>query len=50
MHAKLKYVVDRTYLEKSLVKSLTNFFGVPKGDGDIRMVCDATMLGLNDAL
>ena len=39
------YIKDGGY-----VKSTTGFFDVPKGEGDIRMVYDATKCGLNDVL
>lgn len=32
------------------MKSLTSFFAVPKGEGDIRVVYDATRSGLNNAI
>ena len=32
------------------MKSLTGFFAVPKGEDDIRIVYDASVCGLNDAL
>jgi hypothetical protein len=47
---KLKTVLDRRYLEKEYVKSLTTFFGVSKGTDDIRVVFDGTGSGLNAAL
>ena len=40
-----KYIKDGGY-----VTSTTGFFDVPKGEGDIRMVYDATKCGLNDVL
>jgi hypothetical protein len=30
--------------------SLTSFFEVPKGEDDIRMVCNASVSGLNDSI
>jgi len=47
---KIVKVLDRRYIGIGEVKSLTNFFHVPKGEGDIRMVYDATKSGLNDAV
>jgi len=46
----LSKVVARRYVSKGLVKSLTKFFSVPKGEDNICMVYDASALGLNDAL
>jgi hypothetical protein len=47
---KLEGVRKRKYIDKGSVKSLTSYFGVPKGDRDIRMVYDATRSRLNDSL
>lgn len=47
---KLNCIRDRGYVEAGVVESLTNFFCVPKGEDDIRMVYDGTASGLNDAL
>ena len=47
---KLDKVVRRRYLAPKLVLSLTGYFSIPKGEGDIRMVYDATKCKLNDAL
>lgn len=47
---KLENVRRKGYIEKGEVKSLTNYFAVPKGKSDIRMVYDATKSRLNDAL
>jgi hypothetical protein len=47
---KLKLVRDKGYLVPGEVKSLTSFFTVPKGDGDVRMVYDGTKSGLNAQL
>lgn len=47
---KIKKVVERGYIVPGYVKSLTSFFAVPKGEGDIRVVYDATRSGLNDAI
>ncbi|KAL7559822.1 hypothetical protein ACA910_003985 [Epithemia clementina (nom. ined.)] len=49
--AKLSKVRQRGYITPlENIKSLTNFFSVPKGDADIRMVYDGTKSGLNAAL
>lgn len=48
--AKLNNVRWKNYIAQGHVKSLTNCFDVPKGEGDIRMVYDATKSGLNDVL
>ncbi len=42
--------VDRGYIVPGLVKSLTSYFSVPKGENDLRMVYDATKSGLNASL
>ena len=47
---KLKSPIERGYLEKGLVKNLTGYLPVPKGDKDIRIVYDATKCGLNERL
>ena len=47
---KLRDVRWKQYIDKGEVKSVTSFFDVPKGDGDIRMVYNATSSGLNDAV
>ena len=43
-------VKSRSYISGGIVVNLTALFYVPKGDDDIRLVCDLTALGLNDAL
>ena len=48
--SKLNKVLDRRYLGKGIVKSLTAFFDVPKGAEDIRMVYDGTVNGFNDCI
>ena len=48
--AKLKAVRDKRYISEGMVKSLTSFFAVPKGDTDIRIVYDLSACGLNEAL
>ena len=50
MKAKVLKVMLRGYLKIGLVKSLINYFAVPKGDKDIRMVYDGTASGFNDAV
>jgi hypothetical protein len=47
---KLENVAQKGYIQPGQVLSLTKYFAVPKGDQDIRMVYDATISGLNDAL
>ena len=48
---KLSKVIGRGYFDQNLpVESLTDFFDVPKGPTDIRMVYNGTSSGLNDAL
>ncbi len=47
---KLSQVRLRRYIGPGLVKSLTDYFDVPKGDSDIRMVYNGTSCGLNDEL
>jgi len=47
---KLSKFRDRGYMERGAVKSLTPYFTVPKGDGDVRVVFDGTRSGLNDSL
>ena len=50
MRDKLKTVRKRRYICKGGVKNTTTYFGVPKGEDDIRVVYDATSSGLNDTL
>ena len=45
--SKITKIVKRGYLEKGYVRSLINFFAVPKGESDIRIVYDGTKCGLN---
>jgi len=47
---KLISVRSRRYIVPGSVHSLTNYFAVPKGPSDIRMVYDASRSGLNRAL
>ncbi len=48
--SKLCKVRNKGYIVSGEVHSLTSFFSVPKGDGDIRMVYDASKSGLNSKL
>lgn len=50
VRVKLNSIRDRGYVESGVVESLTNFFNVPKGEDDIRMVYDGTASGLNASL
>ena len=50
MIKKLHKVQERGYVVPGHVTSLTNYFCVPKGNDDIRMVYDATQCGLNEAV
>jgi hypothetical protein len=45
----LTIALEQIYFEEGLVKSLTSFFGVSKGDLNIHMVYDGTLYGLNKA-
>jgi len=47
---KVGNVLKKGYIGKGKVESLTSYFDVPKGEGDRRMVYDATKCGLNDAI
>ncbi len=47
---KIDKVIQRKYLHQTYIKSLINFFDVPKGESDIRLVYDGTKSGLNDAV
>jgi len=47
---KIQKVIDRRYLNEGYVKSLINYFAVPKGITDIRVVYDGTKSGLTDAV
>ena len=40
----------KPYIDSGFVFSVLNYFGVPKGESDIRMVFDATKCELNAAL
>jgi hypothetical protein len=47
---KLSILRSKGYIKKGRVNSLTGYFAVPKGDGERRMVFDASHSGLNAAL
>ena len=48
---KLSTVLQRGYLDQEPpISSMTDFFAVPKGDADIRMVYNGTSCGLNEVL
>jgi hypothetical protein len=50
MKAKLQEPLQRRYIERGPIQSLTGYFAVPKGDSNIQMVYDASKSGLNAAL
>ena len=50
MTKKLHKVIERGYIGKGEVKSLTSFFSVRKGNDDIRMVYNGTINGFNDCV
>ena len=52
VRAKLRKVIERRYVrtEGVRIKSLNRYFGVPKGDDDVRMVYDGTANGLNNCI
>ena len=50
MGEKINKVRERVYILPGEAKLLTGFFAVLKGEGDIRIVYDATTCGLNKAL
>jgi hypothetical protein len=47
---KLDKVLKRRYFEVGVVKLFTTFFGVPKGEDNIRVVYDGSLPGLNPSL
>jgi hypothetical protein len=47
MGAKLAKLFTRRYFVYGIIWSLTLFFSVPKGETDIRMVCNGTLSGMN---
>jgi hypothetical protein len=50
IQAKLCSKLQLVYVKRGPVKSLTSYFMVPKGDGDVWVVYDATKSGLNQCL
>ena len=50
MIEKVLVPINRGYISKGVVKSLSGFFSVPKGPTDIRLVYDMTKCGLNQCL
>jgi len=50
LQVKVSKVIKRGYLEDGYVASLINYFAVPKGDSDIRVVYDGTKCGLNQSV
>lgn len=50
MRQKLEKVRRLGYIVTGVVKSLTSYFAVPKGESDIRMVYDGTKSGLNGSI
>ena len=47
---KVNGVRAKCYINKGLVRSVTGYFAVPKGEEKIKIVYNATKCGLNDAL
>jgi hypothetical protein len=47
---KLHAVRGRRYIQRGLVKSLTSYFAIPKGETDVRIVYDASQSALNRCL
>jgi hypothetical protein len=45
--SKLANIVEKKYVAPGYVSSLTDFFAVPKGSDDIRLVYNVTSCGLN---
>ena len=50
VNKKIEDLQNRWYITSGIFISLTNFFHVPKGDIEIRLVYDLTDYGLNEAL
>ena len=46
----MKKAIRRAYITKGFVLSLIGFLAVEKGDGDMRIVYDATKSGLNEVI
>ena len=47
---KIQNIRDKRYILPGSVSNVTSYFAVPKGDSDIRLVYDATRLGLNNCI
>jgi len=47
---KVNRLRTKTYIDSGFLLSVLNYFGVPKGESDVRMVFDATKCELNAAL
>ena len=50
LKGKVQTVIQRGYLQSGYVASLINYFAVPKGTSDIRVVYDGTKSGLTEAV
>ena len=50
IRSKVSSVREKRYIKNGFVKSLIKFFGVPKGDDDVRVVYDGTASGFNDLI
>lgn len=50
LEKKIHKVIGRRYLNDGYVKSLNDYFAVPKGLSDIRVAYDGTKSGLTDAV
>lgn len=50
LRKKIRKVSERNYIEEGYVSSLINYFAVPKGENDIRVVYDGTKCGLNQSV
>jgi hypothetical protein len=50
VRAKFDKFRGKGYVTQGTVSGLTGYFTVPKGDGDVRLVFDATKSGLNKAI
>lgn len=48
--SKVDGMLHRRYLEEGFMRSNVNYFTVPKGEEDVRVVFDGTSSGLNKAL
>jgi hypothetical protein len=47
---KLEKILEWRYIMPCLIKSLTSFFSVPKGEFNVQTVFDSTVSGLNDSI